>query len=526
MEQSMNQEQKKDAISEIFTFPFITFYNIIVYAWIGFKAVFFDMWLSIFNAASYKADKAYRSVAHTDQFMDEETALYEKTKKKVKKEKVYKYSAKTLANLEKEKEALAIDLQNAGATRSKFPRVYFFKAKDENGKIITGTMNGLSKLDINAYLLNEGYEIYSIKTSPWIDFVYKDSSFFGKTMSTKDLIFWLTQLSTYLKAGIKLNEAIKILNTQMKTSQARSRAFEAISYELVLGESFSRAMEKQGNMFPPLLINMIKAAEASGTLIETLDDMADYYTEIDATKRQMVSAMTYPAIITLFAIVVIVFILVWVVPKFTDIYASNGEEVAGITRIVIDVSNFLKYNYMSLIGIIALIITTIVVLYKSVKAFRTSMQMFLMHIPVVKDVIIYNELTIFAKTFSSLLKNNVFITDSMDILSRITNNEIYRAILYKTINNIVKGDKISEAFKDHWAVPSVAYYMIVTGESTGDLATMMQKVSEYYQRLHKNIINNLKSFIEPIMISVLALIVGLIIVAVIVPMFGIYEQIE
>ncbi len=526
MDQSMGQEQQKNILSELFTFPFITFYNIIVYAFVGFKAVFVDLWLSIFNAASYKADKAYRTMAHTDAYMDEETAIYERTKKKAKKEKVYKYSAKTLAKLEKEKQALAIDLQNAGATRSKFPHVYYFKVKDEKGKIITGTMNGLSKLDINAYLLNEGYEVYSIKNTPLIDFVYKDSSFFGKTMSTKDLIFWLTQLATYLKAGIKLNEAIKILNTQMKGSKARSRAFEAISYELVLGESFSRAMEKQGNMFPALLINMIKAAEASGTLIETLEDMADYYTEIDATRRQMISAMTYPGIITIFSIAVVVFILVFVVPQFTDIYAANGQEVAGITRIVIQVSDFLKYNYMTLIGIIGLIIVTITVLYKSVKAFRTSMQIFLMHIPIVKDVIIYNELTIFAKTFASLLKNNVFITDSMDILSRITNNEIYRAILYKTINNIVKGEKISEAFKDHWAIPSVAYYMIVTGESTGDLATMMQKVSEYYQRLHKNIVNNLKAFIEPIMISVLALIVGLIIIAVIVPMFGIYDQIQ
>lgn len=154
------------------------------------------------------------------------------------------------------------------------------------------------------------------------------------------------------------------------------------------------------------------------------------------------------------------------------------------------------------------------------------MQVFLMHLPVIKDVIIYNEMTIFTKTFASLLRNNVFITDSMDILSKITNNEIYKAILYKTINNIVKGEKISEAFKDHWAVPDVAYYMIVTGESTGDLATMMQKVSEYYQLLHKNIINNLKAFIEPVMIAFLAVVVGLIIIAVIVPMFGMYEQIQ
>lgn len=516
---------KSNSVIEILKSPFVILYNIIVYTGVGIKAVFFDFWVNIYNGVSYQVDKTYR---HTkQQFMAEEEKIYEKTRKKPKKEKVYKYSAKTLANLERERQELLVDLQNAGATRSKTPHVYLYKAKDTNGRIISGTMNGLSKLDINSYLLNEGYVVYSIKTSPFIDFVHKDSStFFGKKMSTKDLIFWLTQLSTYIKAGLTLNEAIKILTAQMKGNKARITAFKAISYELTLGESFSSALEKQGTMFPALLINMIKAAEASGTLVETLDDMANYYTELDETRKQMVSAMTYPTIIMVFALAVIVFILVYVVPQFTEIYASSDAEITGVTKIVIDVSNFLKEDYMIIIGVVVVSIGALVILYKTVKAFKTSFQIFLMHIPIVKDVIIYNEMTIFSKTFASLLRNNVFITDSMDILSRITNNEVYRAILYKTINNIVKGEKISEAFKDHWAVPDVAYYMIVTGESTGELANMMQKVSEYYQLLHKNIINNLKSFIEPIMISMLAVIVGLIIIAVIGPMFGMYEQIQ
>lgn len=516
---------KSNSVIEILKSPFVILYNIIVYTGVGIKAVLFDFGVNIYNGVSYQVDKTYR---HTkQQFMAEEEKIYEKTRKKPKKEKVYKYSAKTLANLERERQELLVDLQNAGATRSKTPHVYLYKAKDTNGRIISGTMNGLSKLDINSYLLNEGYVVYSIKTSPFIDFVHKDSStFFGKKMSTKDLIFWLTQLSTYIKAGLTLNEAIKILTAQMKGNKARVTAFKAISYELTLGESFSSALEKQGTMFPALLINMIKAAEASGTLVETLDDMANYYTELDETRKQMVSAMTYPTIIMVFALAVIVFILVYVVPQFTEIYASSDAEITGVTKIVIDVSNFLKEDYMIIIGVVAVSIVTLVILYKAVKAFKTSFQIFLMHIPIVKDVIIYNEMTIFSKTFASLLRNNVFITDSMDILSRITNNEVYRAILYKTINNIVKGEKISEAFKDHWAVPDVAYYMIVTGESTGELANMMQKVSEYYQLLHKNIINNLKSFIEPIMISMLAVIVGLIIIAVIGPMFDMYEQIQ
>lgn len=518
-------EPKSNKTLELLKTPFIVLGNILSLALTGVKFCFYEFWMDLYTGASYQVDKTYQATKQA--FLNEEERLYERTKKKTKPKKVYHYNEKTMAKMEALKQELQVDLQTAGATRSREPHVYLYKVRNpENGQIFNGTMNGLSKLDINSYLLSEGYEVYSIKTSPMIDFVYKESSFMGKKMSTKDLIFWLTQLSTYIKAGLTLNESIKILTTQMKGNKARTTAFKAISYELILGESFSSALEKQGDMFPALLINMIKAAEASGTLVETLDDMSNYYTEINENHKQMVSAMTYPAIISLFSIGVIIFIMVYVVPQFIDIYSKNDAEISGITKIVINISAFIKSDFIILLAIIIAIVVTVVILYKTVKAFRTTVQIMLMHIPIVKDVIIYNELTIFSKTFASLLRNNVFITDSMDILSKITNNEVYKAILYKTINNIIKGEKISEAFKDHWAVPDVAYYMIVTGESTGDLANMMQKVSEYYQLLHKNIINNLKAFIEPIMISVLAIIVGFIIVAVIMPMFDMYSQIQ
>lgn len=520
----MNTETKPSSNMNALVLPFYTIANIFVFAAKGFKALFYDLWVILFNSASYSFDKLYKSAKD---FSDDSNDIYERTKK-ARKVKQYHYSDKKLASLEKQKALLLKDLQEAGANRSKEPHMYLFTVRDtRNGRIFTETMPGFSKLDINSFLLNEGYEVYSIKTNKYLDMLNQKTNFFGnQKMSTKDLIFWLTQLSTYIKAGLTLNEAIKILTTQMKGNSSRERAFQSISYELTLGEPFSVALEKQGAMFPALLINMIKAAEASGTLTETLDDMAEYYTEVNSTKKEMISAMTYPTIITVFALVVVAFILVYVVPQFTEIYEDYGAEINGFTLFIMHASDFLKNNILMIILFALLIVLCITIAYRSLKLFRTYFQILLMHIPVVKNVIIYKELTIFAKTFSSLLRNNVFITDSMGILSRITNNEVYKAILYKTINNIVKGEKISEAFKDHWAVPDVAYYMIVTGESTGRLADMMQKVSEYYQELHRGIVNNLKAFIEPIMISFLAVVVGGIIIAVIIPMFGIYNTIQ
>ena len=132
----------------------------------------------------------------------------------------------------------------------------------------------------------------------------------------------------------------------------------------------------------------------------------------------------------------------------------------------------------------------------------------------------------FSKTFASLLNHGVFITDSMDVLIKVSDNEIYKEIIETTVKNLNKGGKISDAFKDNPYIPMVAYEMIVTGETTGKLGTMMDKVADYYETLYKNSINQVKTLIEPILIVFLTFTVGLIIIAIIVPMFEMYQVIQ
>lgn len=454
----------------------------------------------------------------------------EKYKKQIEEEKLKKKQRDKLRKqnpkLQAEKELLMTDLASGKEKRTNKPVAFRYKAIDPTGKLVKGTFTGSSKLDVNAFLVNEGYDVYSIKTSSFINFVYGQSSFGAQKMSNKDLIFWLTQLYTYVKSGIPLTDAVKILSNQMGKKGNRKKVFEKIIYELTMGSSFSDALEKQGKVFPSLLINMLKASEATGELEETLKDMADYYREIETTRKQMISAMTYPAIITVFALGVITFILMYVIPQFTKVYEQADITINGFTKSIIDFSNFLKSNISFILLITAVIFLVIFLSYKNIKFFRKNIQILLMHLPVIGKVIIYNEMTIFTKTFASLLKNNVFITESIELLSKVTNNEVYKKIMYNTITNIAKGEKISESFKDHWAIPDVAYYMIVTGESTGELAAMMDNVSTYYQEQHRSIVANLKAFIEPIMITSLAVVVGAIILAVIIPMFDLYGSIS
>ncbi len=410
--------------------------------------------------------------------------------------------------------------------RSEKPLVFKYTAKDPTGKKVSNVFIAYSKMEVFSFLQNEGYKVLSIKTSDFINFIYSPQVVGNVKLSNKDIIFWLTQLSTYLKSGIPLTEAMRILGKQLSSSTKKKRLFDSIIYNLTLGESFSSSLSKQGTSFPALLISMIKTAEATGELEATLDDMAEYYTDIENTRKAMINALTYPVIVSLFSVAVVTFIMIYVIPQFSGIYESAGAELNSFTLFIVSASAYLEKNIIKILLIIVGIVLVLVILYKNVKEIRTQLQTIAMKIPKFGKIIIYKEMSVFAKTFSSLLKNNVFITDSINLLSEVTNNEIYKQIMFKTVYYIAKGDKISTAFYNHWAVPEVAYYMIVTGESTGELAQMMSKVADYYQTEHKSLINNMKAFIEPAMIIFLAVVVGGIVMAVILPMFGLLSQIQ
>ncbi|MCH5166569.1 MAG: type II secretion system F family protein [Erysipelotrichales bacterium] len=437
-----------------------------------------------------------------------------------------KRQVKISESLIKARENLINAIDSGEEQRSEIPITYRYTALGPDGKQVTNAFYAFSKIEVYTFLENEGYKVFKIETSPLIERLYGNSIISSRKIRIKDIVFWLQQLSTYLKSGIPLTDAMRILSKQMgKKNGNIKRTFDSVVYNLTLGESFSTSLEKQGDAFPSLLINMIKSAEATGDLEGTLDEMADYYKATETTRKEMISALTYPCLVFVFSIAVIIFILIYLIPKFVDIYNTAGVTLNPITTFIIKASEFMQDNLLY-IGIVFIIfMTIIIVLYKNIKAFRYFMQTVFMKIPVMGSVIIYKEMMIFTKTFASLLRNNVFITDSMDILGKITSNEIYREIMINTINYIGRGEKISSAFQGHWAIPEVAYYMMVTGESTGELAEMMGKVSDYYAEQHKMVVDSLKTLIEPILIIFLAVVVGGIMIAVIVPMFGLYQEI-
>ena len=426
--------------------------------------------------------------------------------------------------LDEKRKILSLDVNAEDAKRSNEKIIYKYVAKNPKGKIENGVFQGYSKLDVHSYLLSEGYEVYEIKAKAKANIFNTDLGL-NKPMKKSMLIFYLTQLSTYLKAGIPIVDSIKILTNQAK-SKTEQTIWKSVVYELTMGSTLSDAMFRCGNnVFPKLLINMVKTAEMTGDLPEVLDEQVEYYRSTEKSRKEMINAMMYPIFVFVFAILIVMYIMVSVIPKFVSIYDSIGTDIPGITRFLINTSTFIRNHIILITLITILIIIAFIFSYKRNVVFKASVQRFLMHIPVFGNIIIYNEVNMFTKTFASLINNNIFITDSMDILSRITDNEIYKGIIFDAVDSLSRGDVLSSAFEDQWAFPNIAYQMIVTGEKTGQLGSMMEKVSEYYQEEHFNAITRIKALIEPIMIIFLAIVVGGILLAIIIPMFSLYSNI-
>lgn len=398
---------------------------------------------------------------------------------------------------------------------------YRYKAIDKDGKLINGTFDAFTMTQAKKYLESTGLTVKSIKEREGLDIDIQ----LGRPLSYSKLSFDLTQISTYLKSGLTLVEGVKLLAKQEKKRE-KKKIYDMIVCDLLAGDDLSRALNRQKNVFPAILINMTRSAELTGDLPNVLDEMAEYFSSIDKTRKEIKSAMTYPTLVFIFSIIVVTFVLVWVVPQYQAMFASFSSELPKITKITIGVSNFIRENAITILLVLIMILSIYLYLFKKVRGFRRAIQTFYLHVPILRKVIMYSEVSMFARTFASLINHGVHITDSMDVLLNVSDNEVYRDLIIDTVNNVNAGGKISDAFKDHFAFPAVAYEMIVTGEDTGSLGVMMDKVADYYDNLHKNTVSSLKSLIEPMLIIFLSFVVGLIILSIILPMFEMYRIIN
>lgn len=346
----------------------------------------------------------------------------------------------------------------------------------------------------------------------------------SKRVNHKEFVLFLRQYATLIHAGIPISDSTKTMAKQTDNHTLKLALMD-IDKQLDRGEPLSRAVSQHPKLFPSLLVNMMKAGEASGKLDEILNEMADYFEKEYRNRQRIISAMMYPSIVGIITLFLSVFLLVFIVPQFVGMFQSMGENIPPFTQFVLNLSTMVGKFWW----IIFLLLIGIYLIYRMLlknESFAYRMDKLKMKMPFLGVLIHKGALVRFLTTMSTLVNSSVPILESVDITKQVVENRVLKDILEKVRQSLEVGESMTTPMKSHWAFPPLVIQMIHIGEKTGTLDQMLGKTAVFYEEEVEQLSTRMKTLIEPLMIIVLTVIVGSIIAAVVIPMFSLFESIQ
>jgi type IV pilus assembly protein PilC len=394
-----------------------------------------------------------------------------------------------------------------------------YSGRDRRGKK-AGTINAGSRREAMTKLKEEGIRVIEMTEIPET-LMTKDLSF-GNPVKLQDFVIYLRQFATLIKSGVTVVDATGILAVQTE-SKSLKKALLVVEQDLREGNPYSEAVAKHNKIFNSMFINMVKAGEVSGNMDVTLERLADDFEKQHDTRSKVVSALTYPAVIGVLAICAVIFLLVGVVPTFVTMFEDMGAELPGITKLVLNASEFMQ-SFWWLISLLVLVLVFSIIYIKKNKKTKYYLDYFLLRMPVFGNLLQKAALARMMRTLSSLFSSSVPILQAMSIVERVVENEVISKVIRESRDSLEKGRSMTEPMKTHWAFPPLVTQMILIGEGTGALDAMLSKIAEFYEKEVEQGTDRLKSLIEPIMIVFLAGVVGVIVMSIMMPMFSMYEQ--
>ncbi|MDG5786863.1 type II secretion system F family protein [Evansella sp. AB-P1] len=398
---------------------------------------------------------------------------------------------------------------------------YQYKGRLKNGMRKEGNISGKSKKHAIQKLREQGIASASLdEVQPTF---FNQEIYIGNPVKLQDFVLFLRQFATLLKSGVSIVDSTNILAKQTE-SKALSGALENIEEELLSGRPFSEAASEQKKIFPPIFVNMVRAGEASGALDESLDQLALQFEKQHETKQKVKSALAYPIIVSIVAVAVVIFLLTSVVPMFASMLSDLGGQLPFITLFVLQASEIISTLWWLIILLILLIVAAIWIIRQKPDT-KYYLDYFLLKLPIFGTLLQKAAIARMSRTLSSLFKSSVPILQSLQIVERVIDNEVISRTLRKSRDALEGGQRLTEPMRDNWVFPPLVVQMISIGEETGSLDEMLGKVADFYEKEVEYATDRLKSLIEPLLIVILAAVVGVIVISIIVPMFQIYSEI-
>lgn len=396
-----------------------------------------------------------------------------------------------------------------------------YTAYGKDGKEIKGSIEAEDKAAALAQIKGEGNIPINVDEEGLLD---KDLNFSfggGKKVKPRDLSVFCRQFVSITSAGVAIVDALEMLadQTENKTLQA---AIVDTKTSVQKGETLAGSMAKQGKVFPLIMINMIAAGEASGNLETAFDRMATQFEKQTKINSLVKKSMIYPIALLVIIVAVVIVMMILVIPTFSDMYADMDQKLPAITRALVVCSDFIVGKWYVLILAVALIIIAFKV-FAATKQGTYILANLSIKMPIFGALTVKSASANFARTLSTLTASGISMIEALEISGRTMKNVIFKDAVMEAKDKVAQGRPLSEPLKNGKVFPNMIVHMIGIGEETGNMEDMLVTAATYYEEEVEVATEATAAVIEPLVIVVMAAIVGTIIMAILIPMFGMYD---
>jgi type IV pilus assembly protein PilC len=385
-------------------------------------------------------------------------------------------------------------------------------------------MAGNSAATVHRGLLDRGYRVVSVRPARngW-RWVYRELPTFFR-VSTADLILFSRQLSTFLRVGVPITDAIKLLQGASGSGAFRA-ALEDICEDLDAGEAFSTSIHHHPSVFNKLYVDMVRAAEYSGTLDKVLSQVASYLQRQDTAMKKLRSAMIYPAIILVLALAVCTILIVFVLPNFVSMFHEFHAQLPLPTRMLLALGTFAQtWRIEIVLGIFGFIVA--IVLFMNSSLGRVTRDYGILRLPVLGSIVNYSIIERFTRTLSTMLKAGIPISQTFDVAIAAAGNTKFRRRLESVRQRMVTGDGFSAPLEATGLLAPMMIRMIKVGEETGTLDSSLEQIADFLSEEMDYKVRNMISLMEPALVIAVGGAVGFVAISVILPMYGLLQAVK
>ena len=403
---------------------------------------------------------------------------------------------------------------------------YAYKGRDTDGKMIKGKVEAASEAAVVTRLRTMGLTPVDITQSNGGTGLQMELNFgvFEKKVTLKDLAVMSRQMATMVASGLSLLKALTILSEQTENKRL-AQTLDQVRHQVETGASFSEALARHGQTFPPLMIHLVRAGETGGFLEESLESIAKTF-EADVKLRQTIkSALTYPVVVLILAIVSVIGMLLFVVPIFKKMFEDLGGDLPVPTKVLVVLSeNMVWVAPLLIVGAIAFSFWWRKHRYD--EGVRARVDPLRLKLPVFGNLFRKVAIARFARNFATMTHSGVPILQSLGIVGETSGNYVIEAALRKVQDSVRSGRSIAGPLAEEPVFPSMVVQMIAVGEDSGSMEQMLNKIADFYEDEVQTTTEQLTSLIEPLMIAVIGIVIGGMIVALYMPIFTIFDQIH